>query len=77
MPSGEKIRDGDYVLLYSDRKKWLTRVEPRQFHTHKGIIDLESVVGKSYGERIKSTLNYDFVLLKPLIVDYISNIPRL
>lgn len=71
------ISQGDHVLLYSEKKKWLLKVDDRQFHTHRGIINLTELVGKYYGEHVKSSLNYKFVLLKPTIHDYVMNLLRL
>jgi len=67
------IREGDYVLLYLDRRRtYLVRVEEgKNFHTHKGFIQLDGLLGKEYGTRIKSNLNVEFVALKPVLRDFI------
>ncbi|MCD6446062.1 tRNA (adenine-N1)-methyltransferase [Candidatus Bathyarchaeota archaeon] len=67
------IREGDYVLLYLDRRRtYLVRVEEgKNFHTHKGFIQLDGLLGKEYGTRIKSNLNVEFVALKPILRDFI------
>jgi len=67
------IEEGDYVLLYLDhRRTYLVRIEKeRSFHTHKGFIQLESLIGKQYGTIVKSSLDVEFVGLKPLLRDYV------
>lgn len=74
----EKIKEGDYVLLYCDSKrKWVIQVSSNErFHTHKGIIDLKDVVGQSYGDCIDSTLKNKFWIIKPNFCDFISVFKR-
>lgn len=69
----QKIREGDYVLLYlSQRKTYLVKVEKgKTFHTHKGFIEFDDLIGKEYGSRILSSLGVEFIALKPLLRDYI------
>ncbi len=69
----ELIREGDHVLLYLDRRRtYLVKVEKeKNFHTHKGFVKLDNLIGKSYGTKIKSNLNVEFVALKPVLRDYI------
>jgi tRNA (adenine57-N1/adenine58-N1)-methyltransferase len=73
-----QIREGDDVLLYLNRKRtYLVRVESgKSFHTHKGYIQLDSLIGKEYGIRLKSSLGTEFVALKPTIRDYIFKMLR-
>jgi len=68
-----KIRESDYVLLYlSRRKTYLVKVEKgKTFHTHKGFIKFDDMIGKEYGVRVLSNLRTEFVALKPLLRDYI------
>ncbi|RLF14863.1 MAG: hypothetical protein DRJ97_05420, partial [Thermoprotei archaeon] len=73
----EEIKRGDYVLLYLDeRRKYLIKVENKTFHTHKGYIDLSSLIGKPYGVRVESNLKVPFIALKPTINDFIGKIAR-
>jgi len=61
------------VLLYlNQRKTYLVRVEAgKTFHTHKGFIKFDDVIGKDYGETVSSSLGVGFTVLKPLLRDYI------
>src|SRR3989441_4124757 len=45
-----EIKLGDRVLLYQDvRRKWIAKVEPGRFHTHRGYFELAELVGREYG----------------------------
>ena len=72
------INDGDDVLLYLDRKRtYLVKVEKkRSFHTHKGFVQLDELIGKEFGTRIVSSMGVEFVALKPSLRDYVFKIQR-
>ena len=74
----ELIKEGDYVLLYLDsRRTYLVKVHRGEnFHTHKGFIKLEELIGKEYGSTVASNLGVQFTLLKPLLRDYIMKSVR-
>jgi tRNA (adenine57-N1/adenine58-N1)-methyltransferase len=74
----EIIVEGSYVFLYLDRRRtYLVKVEAnKSFHTHKGYIQLEDLIGKEYGTQISSSMNVWFVALKPNLVDYIFKTNR-
>jgi tRNA (adenine57-N1/adenine58-N1)-methyltransferase len=69
----EIIKEEDDVLLYLNRKRtYLVRVEKgKSFHTHKGFIQFDDLIGKQYGSIVKSNLNVEFAALKPALKDYI------
>ena len=73
-----KIKQGDYVLLYLDkRRRYLVKVDSKkEFHTHKGIIRLGDLEGKNYGDSIKTHLGINFRILKPLPLDFVRNFRR-
>ena len=77
-PSLSEIHEGDDVLLFLDRKRtYLVKVEQeKSFHTHKGFVQLEELVGKQYGTRIASSMNIEFVALKPMLRDHIFKMQR-
>ncbi|MEM2946944.1 MAG: tRNA (adenine-N1)-methyltransferase [Candidatus Bathyarchaeia archaeon] len=74
----QKIAEGEYVLLYLDqRRTYLIKVERgKNFHTHKGIIKLDDLIGKEYGSTVTSSLGVQFTVLKPLLRDYIMKSVR-
>jgi len=74
----EIISESDDVLLYLDRKRtYLIKVEKgKTFHTHRGFVSFDDLIGKEYGTRVSSSLNVEFVVLKPTLQDYIFKIQR-
>ena len=74
----ELINIGAYVLLYLDEKrKFLVKVEKEKvFHTHKGYIRLDELIGKPYGVKVKSSMGISFIALKPTLKDYLLRIAR-
>ncbi|UCH57779.1 MAG: tRNA (adenine-N1)-methyltransferase [Candidatus Bathyarchaeota archaeon] len=74
----ETIGEGDDVLLYLDKKRtYLVRVEAgKQFHTHKGYVELGDLIGKPYGSPLVSSLAVRFHALKPLVRDRILKTDR-
>jgi len=74
----QKISEGNYILLYlTQRKTYLVRVEAgKSFHTHKGFIKFDDLIGKEYGSTILSSLGVEFIVLKPLLRDYIMKSVR-
>ena len=74
----EAIGEGSHVLLYFDlRRQWLLKVEKgRQFHTHKGYISLDGLIGLSLGSEVKSSLGTTFWVLKPTTHDFIMHSVR-
>lgn len=76
--ANQTIQDGDYVLIYLDaRRTYMIKVQAGQtFHTHKGYLKLDDLVGKEYGEPIKSSLGVTFTTLKPSLTDYMMKSGR-
>jgi tRNA (adenine57-N1/adenine58-N1)-methyltransferase len=74
----ETISEGDDVLLYvKERKTYLIRVETgKSFHTHKGYVKLDDVIGHRYGSAVVSSLGFQFLILKPMLRDYIMKSAR-
>ena len=76
--ANQKIAEGDNVLIYLDaRRTYMLKIQAGQtFHTHKGYIKLDELVGKEYGEPIKSSLGIYFTTLKPILTDFIMKSSR-
>ncbi len=74
----QTINDGDDVLLYLDRKRtYLVKVEKgKSFHTHKGFVQLDELIGKEFGTRIVSSMEVEFISLKPGLRDYVFKMQR-
>jgi len=76
--TNELIADGDMVLIYLDaRRTYMIKMQAGQtFHTHKGYLKLDDLIGKEYGEPIKSSLGVTFTTLKPNLTDYMMKSGR-
>ena len=47
-----------------------------EFHTHRGAIAHDSVIGLPEGSVVKSTNGDPFLVLRPLLIDYVLSMPR-
>lgn len=71
------LKNGDVVCLFSeDGKIWFVKIEKRKLSTHKGIVDLQGLVGRQSGGYILTSTNnkiYFFVpSLEELILHYVK-----
>ncbi len=48
----------------------------KELHTHRGYIKHSDLLGKEYGGSVKSSMNTDFVLLPPMLNDYVARFSR-
>jgi len=76
------IKENDLIfLILDDRRRWLVQVKPGgSFHTHRGIIEFDDIIGKPFGSVIFSkpyeSQGYRFYALKPLPSDYVLHMTR-
>ncbi len=72
------IREDSPVLVFRDRRRrWL--VLPRdtpKLHTHLGILDVSSLVGKPYGITVATSLGDELTILRPTIEDLLMKLAR-
>ncbi|MEM3511608.1 MAG: tRNA (adenine-N1)-methyltransferase [Candidatus Jordarchaeales archaeon] len=66
------VSSGDYILVVLDEKrKWLVKVkEGEALHTHKGVVDLGSLIGMPYGCTIRSSRGEEFFVVRPTLADF-------
>ena len=76
--TGQTIAANDYIILsLNQRKTYLVKVEQgKSFHTHKGYVKFDDIIGKEYGSTITSSLRFEFVALKPQLRDYVMKCAR-
>jgi tRNA (adenine57-N1/adenine58-N1)-methyltransferase len=69
---------GDRVQLTDAKGRHYTMLlaPGAEFHTHRGIIALDDVIGVPEGSVVKSTSGDQFLVLRPLLVDYVMSMPR-
>ena len=78
---GETLRvaqENERILLIApDEKHYLVRLRAgHQFHTSKGIIEHDHIIGHPFGRTILSHLNHRFVVLFPSIYDKLMRLTR-
>src|ERR1700758_2539108 len=54
----------------------MSLVEGGEFHTHRGAIAHDAVIGLDEGSVVKSSNGDQFLVLRPLLVDYVMSMPR-
>ncbi len=47
-----------------------------EFHTHRGIVAHDSVIGSPEGSVVKASGGDAFLVLRPLLIDYVMSMPR-
>jgi tRNA (adenine57-N1/adenine58-N1)-methyltransferase len=67
-----KIKVNELVFLLSKDESYLVKAEKRNFNTKSGIIKLQGIIGKKFGEKIKTHLGKEFTIVKPNIGDILE-----
>ena len=67
----DQIQDGSHIFIFLDAKRnWIRRVVAGQeFHSNKGIIKYDDLIGKPYGMRVKSHSGIVFQIHRPSPTD--------
>ncbi|NLG55379.1 MAG: tRNA (adenine-N1)-methyltransferase [Rhodococcus sp.] len=76
-PSGP-FREGDRVQLTDAKgRKYTVHLEAgKEFHTHRGGIVHNELIGADEGSVVTSTNGTPYLALRPLLVDYVLSMPR-
>ena len=69
---------GDRVQLTDAKGRHYTMILKTggEFHTHRGIVAHDSVIGSPEGSVVKATNGDAFLVLRPLLIDYVMSMPR-
>ncbi len=69
---------GDRVQLTDPKGRHYTMLltPGAEFHTHRGAVAHDEVIGLPEGSVVKSTNGDAFLVLRPLLVDYVMSMPR-
>jgi tRNA (adenine57-N1/adenine58-N1)-methyltransferase len=72
------FRPGDRVQLTDPKGRMHTiALEPgRSFHTHRGILDHDALIGLPEGSVVTSSGGTAYLALRPLLSDYVLSMPR-
>ena len=69
---------GDRVQLTDAKGRHYTMVlaPGAEFHTHRGIVAHDAVIGIPEGSVVKASGGDPFLVLRPLLIDYVMSMPR-
>ena len=72
------MRVGDRVQLTDPKGRMhtVTLEAGRDFHTHKGSIAHDELIGSDEGVVVRSTGGVDYLALRPLYADFVLSMPR-
>jgi tRNA (adenine57-N1/adenine58-N1)-methyltransferase len=72
------FRAGDRVQLTGPRGKLNTiTLEPgKVFHTHRGILDHDTIIGLPDGSVVTNNVGVEHLALRPLLTDFVMSMPR-
>lgn len=78
MPTTGPFAVGDRVQLTDAKnRKFTVLLEPgKQFHTHRGAIAHDDLIGSPEGSIVSATSGTQYLALRPLLVDYVLSMPR-
>ncbi len=69
---------GDRVQLTDAKgRRYTVLLAPGgEFHTHRGVVAHDAVIGLPDGSVVRSSYGDSFLALRPLLVDYVMSMPR-
>jgi tRNA (adenine57-N1/adenine58-N1)-methyltransferase len=72
------FKSGDRVQLTDPKKRQhtITLATGGQFHTHRGIVSHDDLIGGPEGVVVKSTAGTPYLAVRPLLSDYVLSMPR-
>jgi len=72
------LRPGERVQLTDEkgRRNTITLTEGGAFHTHRGYLPHEAVIGVPEGTIVTNTTGHQYQVLRPLLSDFVLSMPR-
>ncbi|RLD03944.1 MAG: tRNA (adenine-N1)-methyltransferase [Chloroflexi bacterium] len=72
------VQDGDLILLVGQRHKHfiITLKAGMEFHTHRGILKHDDLIGLPWGTQVFSHKDAPFYVFSPSLADVLREIPR-
>ncbi len=72
------LRAGDKVQLTDPKGRFHTIVlaPGKTFHTHRGQFHHDELIGRPEGTVVRNTAGVDYVVLRPLLSDFVLSMPR-
>jgi tRNA (adenine57-N1/adenine58-N1)-methyltransferase len=77
-PPRGPFRVGDRVQLTDPKGRLhtITLTEGKEFHTHRGALAHDDLIGRPEGYVVTSTGGTQYLALRPLLADYVLSMPR-
>jgi tRNA (adenine57-N1/adenine58-N1)-methyltransferase catalytic subunit len=77
-PGSGPFREGERVQLTDPKGRLhtVTLETGKQFHTHRGAIEHDALIGAPEGSVVPSTAGTLYLALRPLLVDFVLSMPR-
>lgn len=82
-PTGAHLRrgpfgEGERVQLTDPRGRMhtITLGPGKQFHTHRGYLSHDELIGADDGSTVTNTNGVQYLALRPLLADYVMSMPR-
>ena len=77
-PGSGPFRAGERVQLSDPKGRLHTVVltPGKQFHTHRGAIEHDALIGAPEGSVVSATSGTQYLALRPLLVDFVLSMPR-
>ncbi|MFN3865848.1 MAG: tRNA (adenine-N1)-methyltransferase [Demequina sp.] len=72
------LRAGDRIQLTDAKGRHHTIVleAGKTFHTHRGQFTHDEIIGQPEGVVVTNTAGYDYMVLRPLLSDFVMSMPR-
>jgi len=72
------FRVGERVQLTGPKGKLnsITLTAGAEFHTHRGAIDHDAIIGRPDGSVVANTVGVEYLVLRPLLTDFVMSMPR-
>ncbi|MGO1935357.1 MAG: tRNA (adenine-N1)-methyltransferase, partial [Cellulosimicrobium funkei] len=69
---------GDKVQLTDPRGRLhtITLAPGATFHTHKGYLRHDDLIGRPEGSVVRNTAEIEYLAMRPLLADYVLSMPR-
>lgn len=69
---------GDRVQLTGPkgRMNTITLAPGKQFHTHRGVLDHDALIGLPDGSVVRASNGDEYLALRPLLADFVMSMPR-
>jgi tRNA (adenine57-N1/adenine58-N1)-methyltransferase len=70
------LKRGELILLLSRNSSYLIEARKGKLHTKDGIFNLDEILKKNFGDKIKTHLKKEFMMVKPNLADILERAKR-